>query len=375
MKIYIPLTKKNISMCFSVYRTKTSVYNLFVLVLFFLGGPLFGEETVFRSNEIGMTIEKISDFRRDEFEFVLVVEDNGEEDGEEQVRTLYRNGEEFKRWVTSSLPKQRRVVRRYEEGVLTRETVYRLGRTLEERFYTEERIAEIHSYNYDENGLRSIEVVDGEEETLYTLYYVRTGSGRLKQVEKRTPEGTSIVSRYNYSKGSLIGEWHGKEEVGEYFRFSDDGYIISSEEWEGVDLVWVKQYREDVAGSRKSIAKNYKTGVTTYVSYDEQDRVIYEKAVKDEKLIEEINYMYEDGNQVLKRVRTPGLWEVWTYRYDESDELEEERYLRNGELVKVTVVTGEDRYYEDIYRRGEPFLRVYYEDDVKTSEEFLLSNN
>ncbi len=362
-------------MYFSVYRTRTSGYHLFVLVLFFLGGPLYGEETVFRSNEIGMTIEKISDFRRDEFEFVLVVEDNGEEDGEEEVRTLYRDGEEFKRWVTSSLPEQRQVVRRYEEGVLTHETVYRLGKTVEERFYAEESITEIHYYSYDENGLRSIEVTDGQQETLYTLYYVRTGSGRLKQVEKRTPEGTSIVSRYNYSKGSLIGEWHGKEAAGEYFRFSDDGYIISSEEWEGVDLVRVKQYMEDVAGSRKSVEKNYKTGVTTHVSYDEEDRVLYEKAVKDEKLIEEINYMYEAGNQVLKRVRTPGLWEVWTYRYDQSDELEEERYLRNGELVKVTVITGEDRYYEDIYRRGEPFLRVYYEDDVKTGEEFLLSNN
>jgi hypothetical protein len=357
-------------MYFSVSKKKKPVYLFFVVLTIFGTALLFSEETVFRSNEIGMTIEKITDFRRDEFEFILVIEENEEE----QTRTLYRNGEEIKRWATSFLPGKKEIVKLYEKSILARETEFQLNRVTEERFYTEGSITEIHFYNYDKDGLKRIEVTDGQREVLYTLHYIRTGSGRLKQVEKRTPEGASIVSRYNYSKGSLVEEWHGKEETGEYFRFSGDGNSISSEEWEGVELVRVKQYMEDVAEGRKSVEKNYKTGVTTYVSYDEQDRIIYEKVVKDEKLIKESNYIYEEGNRVLKRVHTPGLWEVWTYRYNESEELEEERYLRNGEPATVTVITGEDRYYEDIYRRGEPFLRVYYEDDIKISEEFLLPN-
>ncbi len=44
---------------------------------------------------------------------------------------------------------------------------------------------------------------------------------------------------------------------------------------------------------------------------------------------------------------------------------------RNLKLKKVTVYTGENTSYEELYADGKPFLRVYYKDGNKVREEVV----
>ena len=70
---------------------KITAFMIIFLFLFFARG-----ETVdwFRSNSSAMTLEKIGEFRTDEFEWILKIEK--EEDAE--IRILFRNGEAESEW-------------------------------------------------------------------------------------------------------------------------------------------------------------------------------------------------------------------------------------------------------------------------------------
>ena len=69
----------------------------------------------------------------------------------------------------------------------------------------------------------------------------------------------------------------------------------------------------------------------------------------------------------------PGLKEIWEHEYDQEGELKREEYVKNGKLKRVTVYTGEDTYYEDLYRNNIPVIRIFYSEDREVGEKFLES--
>ena len=54
----------------------------------------FAEEAYFRSNEIGMELETISEYRLEEYQYYVTVE----EEEEVTVKVLFHEGKEIKRW-------------------------------------------------------------------------------------------------------------------------------------------------------------------------------------------------------------------------------------------------------------------------------------
>ncbi|MEW5817835.1 MAG: hypothetical protein AB1798_20885, partial [Spirochaetota bacterium] len=94
--------------------------------------PMRGKD-YFRSDEIGLPLEKISQYRLNDFPYVLVLE-RGADDRE--IRRLLHKGDEYKRWETVYAGGEKIKELYFERETLTSETVYgRNGSVVEEKQY------------------------------------------------------------------------------------------------------------------------------------------------------------------------------------------------------------------------------------------------
>ena len=63
--------------------------------------------------------------------------------------------------------------------------------------------------------------------------------------------------------------------------------------------------------------------------------------------------------------------EEWRYEYAADGALQREEYRVKGALVKVTRQGPDGTRTEELYREGQPFLRISYEGEEKIREEVL----
>ena len=124
-------------------------------------------------------------------------------------------------------------------------------------------------------------------------------------------------------------------------------------------------------GKKEVVTEDAVLGVTNTKYYDEEDRVKIERTETADDLIEHIRYDYEGENLSEKTRITRSAKEDWRYEYDADGEVVRETLVRNTWIIKVIEHTGENEYYEEIYRDDVPALRVYFKDGKKVDEEFL----
>ena len=336
---------------------------LLALFLALAHGPLFAEK-IYLSNALGMPIQEIHDYGKDEFRYVLKVSD---EEGI-VVRTLLRDQIEYKRWELT-----------YEDGYLQREMLYVEGRLseareygggnlLRERFFNGESVSETRTYLYSEGELREVRAVDQNGKLLYSDVYDRSPAGRLRRISRDSSEDKESSS-FTYSQGGLVEEWHGKDGDGILLRYRD-GERLAEEIWEGLKVRLAEEVKR-VEGKKEIVKEDTEQNVTTTRYFDKEDRIQIERTETEDDLLEHIQYDYEE-EKVTERTRvTPTAKEDIHYDYDESDRLVRETLYLNDRIVKVTEHTGTNSYIETVYREGKPTLRVRYEDGKKVGEEFL----
>ncbi len=336
---------------------------LLIIAVLFSAAPLRAE-SFYVSNALGMPIREIKDFRTDEFPYVLrVVEEENF-----TVKVLLKNRDEYKKWelhfsegnlVTESF---------YLEGELRESRRYEGGRLIEEIFYEAERIDEKLTYRYESGELQEVLAVDHEGAMLYQDIFERSAAGRLRRIHRGSGEEVES-SEFTYSQGKLVQEWHGKDEEGLLFRYHN-GEKLAEESWEGLKLLLAEEVLMN-DGRKEIVFADNTLGIVTTQYFDEDDRVEIERTLSEDDLVEHIRYEY-DKKKIKQKTRiTRSAKEDWLYTYNESGEMVRETLLRNTWVAKIIQHTGENSYYEEIYRDGEPSLRVYFEDGKKVEEVFL----
>ena len=331
--------------------------------------PLMSEE-VFRSNSIGMTLEKISPYREDNFEYVLRVNNDLPDT---LVKILLKNGKEYKRWIEEDMPEGRKVTL-LEEERKTEETFFSEDNRIQRivRYNGEEEIAEELIHYYADGELDYVVAGDGEGNELYRILYIQGKYGRLRKMEKIYPEKVS-ESRYTFGRDSVSAEWHGRDTGGDLFRFEKDQQLSALETWEGLQKNSKTEYEYKQGTVEQSTSVDYLSNIVTKTWYNDkglQQRVLSER---EGVLKEETEYEYnESGDVKEKRVWTPGTREKWEYTYTTLGEPGEEFYYKNGVLVSKTEYIDDSTYYEYLYRRGEPFIKLTYIDDVEVDEALMI---
>ena len=132
------------------------------------------------SNELGMALEQIGWYRREEFPYILVVEVKGQR----QIRTLFHQGEEQRRWETDG--QEERVYLGSELGELRRYDGS--GRLEEEQRFEEGELSERTVYYYSRGQLERTETFGADGELLFEDLYRLSPDGRLRRVSRENGE-------------------------------------------------------------------------------------------------------------------------------------------------------------------------------------------
>ena len=340
------------------------------LILFslFLGGlRVFGADLYFESNPLGQPLREIPYYRSEEFPYVLTV-DNLEG---ASIHTLLHEGRPEKKWKRYYENGHIRTEEEYEaDEIKERRSFNAQGEITEEISYSLGAVQEKRVYSYEGGFVAEVNIYDGQGNWFTSYSFIRGGDNRMRRVEK-LDEQKKIYSYYGMNQGRVFQEWHGDSASGDFFRFDDKSRLSLMERWDEGTLSLKEDFIQTDSG-RRSLLVNYKDGLKTEKLFDDKDNILQERTLKGSSLVKISSFAYDaDGYLALKQVRSPGLKEEWRFVHDSGGGLAEETYLESGEIKKVTRYTGEKAYYEEIYRNGTPFIRVYFENDAKLREEFL----
>ncbi len=333
------------------------------------GIPYKGPGRCYVSNSLGMPLEEIGWYRSDEYDYILIVQ----KQGEVEKRFLLHSGEEIRRWEI--VPGEERVyraglieeLRRYDAG----------GRVEEERRYLEGELEARTVYHYNRDSLSYTETYDSEGALLYRDSFLLSPSGSLRRVHREATEqggaqelalsaggGTLAEERYGSSSGRLVNRYdhEGRVAVRELWR---DGRLVEQERF---------HYRPDGGVLESCELEELEPGRTTFRSYDEEANLVRSSVEQGGQTIEQTSYLRNNEGQVLEAIRrSPEGLERWLYEYGPEGVLSREEYSLRGALQKVTLYEGEGERIEELYRGGKLFMKVYYRGSQKTKEEFIES--
>jgi hypothetical protein len=347
------------------------------LVFVFLGLAFtlaaFADVEYFRSNEIGITLEKIAWYRTDEFEYVVTLEAKGNT----HIKRLYKNRVEIKHWETVYDNRLRKLTEsEYEGSALVSVLVYNKdGGVAEEYLYTGNELSEKKIYKYSKKGLARVETFDKQEQPVYTDYYSLSRAGRLRSVIRVWANGNMRLSRFEYGSGILVEQREYLDPNMYITRFDSRGRVISWEQWrdDTLEKSRVVVYNSETGTITREEETDHLKSTTTVRTYNEHGELVSEQSGGQSDKNVEVRYEYDEkGRLSIKRVKGPLGIEEWKYFYTDADKLAREEYWRRGFLEKITYYAEEGGYYEDIYRDNEVFLRVYYKNDKKVKEEFIV---
>ncbi len=313
------------------------------------------------SNAVGMEGEQIDQRSIDEHEYVL----NVERSAGVETRQLLHDGEEIQR-VEVVRQGTTTIERTYREGTLETEVVTGDdGQPVSEQIYSGGVLTEHRAYTYEDGRLLRRTVRDAAGELLYRETYGYWRDGALRALVKE--EQSSVRTEYRYSDGRLEEEWISRPDSSERFRFDPAGRLVVRERFVDDELVEqeVRRYWGASADSliREVVISEGESEIRR--GYDERGRMISERVEEDGILQRELTREF-DGDLLAAEVEDGGGGiRRWDYSYGEDEKLLRIEYREEGVLVEVEhrVLGEQDAPAErmiELYRRGEPILRVYY---------------
>jgi antitoxin component YwqK of YwqJK toxin-antitoxin module len=343
-----------------------------VLLLLFLAGLArgFPDELLYRSNAIGMRLEAVAPFLRDSSRWILAVEriDQGE------VRHLFDNGKEVRKWVTAWLGKgTRREEREYSAGAIAARRVFdESGNLLQEETYNAGTLSQKSLYTYTGNQLTRMRSLAPDGSLLTSERYVYAVGGALREVRRTAADGEVRFSSYVAGRTGVSEERNSVGDVLSTQRYDTQGRLVSREQRRGDDVLVREDFlfRPDSAfllSSREAAPAGKKV---TDRRYDEAGRLISETTTEKGAVVEEIvTTRDEKGRVTVKTRRTPAGLETWKYVLDDAGKVARESYFRLGSLVKVSAYGPGKQRAEELYKDEEMVLKAWFDGDTRLREE------
>ncbi len=325
-------------------------------ILFFVSLHTLCAQRYYLSNGLGSQLDELRTLSGDEIWYLAVSEDSGAE-----IRTLFHDGSQWKRWEILPLA---------EGGT-------------QETYYFKSKLQEI--LQYDQQGkVRSEELFDNRGNILEHRSYQYLDNGVLDQILLLTEDGQTLKSSILLyrSDGSLreIQLGAGGPDPPERMIWRQDGtedrtldktllsdsnrsYIYSYEDWK---LSSVKIFQEDKEVEKSLIAYdenghirketlwNHLDNTMGVLLYDPSGMVYQENYYSGGILKRSISREYREGHLVsyLERNETDKIY--WEYRYsDRSEDPVESTLYRNGSLVKK-ILLEEGIEKEILYKDNNP---------------------
>ena len=329
-----------------------------------------GTTRYYVSNDLGMALEKIGWYRREEFPYILAVETAGSR----ETRTLLHLGEEVQRWEY-----EEREQRIYRDSQLEQRRLYdQDGRLIEDLLYSDGLLSQRTRYYYNRDVLERAETFSPDGSLLYRDHYRLSPDGELRRVT-REMAGPQPDQRFALEDGQrgVVEERYGNVREGRINRYDSVGRLAEREYWYEGRLIEREsfQYRGEGEELLSSRLEELSLGHTTLRSCDEQGRVVRIEVTEGGRQIEETLHLRDAQGRIAETTtRGPRGIENWLYEYDPEGKLVREEYRLRGSLERITLYSGEGEQrlrVEELYREGRLFMRVHYRAEQKVREEFV----
>jgi antitoxin component YwqK of YwqJK toxin-antitoxin module len=346
---------------------------ILIIICLLVSLVLYAEEKEFyRSNALGMTLEKIPEYRRDEFSFVLSVEDG--ESGE--LRRLFRDGRQIKEYIRSYSPSGLLLEEQTsEDGILRKIRRFSERGIREELRYENGELKERIEYIYEDGVLQNRKTYDETGALSAHFEYHYLADGRLEYVRQLMLEEKAKEIRFHYDGEGIYAQWEGGSGEGELVRYNDAGRILSREGYRGDELIYRERY--EYAGSdaisskiRKIIFEDFQKQDKIIRVYNDNEQLAEERLYHRGELVSETTSTYEEGRLRSRMRRSGALLEEWIFDFS-ADRMVSERYLRNGEIEYTIAYGGSGIRIKEVYNEGEAVVRIHFEGGEKIKEEIL----
>lgn len=333
-----------------------------------------GNVEYFKSNSLGMLIQKIADYRKDEYPYIVVRTRRDKS----ETRVLLNDNVEVNKWETEYGDNMAvKSEKEYKEQVLQKVYFYNSRRVLtEEQFYTEGVLSRKVLYFYEgKNTLLYTKAYDGEGNLLYQDDYFLTNSGRLREVKRTWNDGRFEKASFIQGSGKLAQETETNNARTIVSRFDALSRPVIKENWKGEKLLQREEYTyfadTDKVNTLKE--KNFSSGRTYIRIYDQEGNLNSETVQKDDTQISRLEFAWDsNGNKIEERERSAAGLIVRKYYYDAANALTSEEQYTRGSLEVKTVYLEDDEFYKEYYnQKGEAVIRAYFRADVKYKEEVL----
>ncbi len=342
---------------------------LIIAILLVNAFPILAASQIYRSNEFGMQLEPIASWRRNELRFVLEVAPKA--GGE--VRRLFQDGKEARRWDVSSIADGRKEERESAGGALVARRVYGSnGDLLEEDQYGKGKLTQKSLYTYASSRVARVRVLGADGALQHAEEYFYTSRGSLREVRQTGGKEGTRISSFVAGRSGPSQEWNQDGEDTFIARYDDRGRTLEREHRIGKGLVSREDfvYREDTDKLLSGVEKRPGEDKVITRGYDTAGRLQTEATSSAGKTIETIEYTRDEKGRVTrKQVRNQAGLEQWRYTLDDAGKVVREEFFRRGSLEKITMYGANDTRTEELYQAGALFLKIYYEGDRRAREE------
>lgn len=322
----------------------------------------------YKSNELGMALEEIGWYRRDEFPYILAV---AKEAGRE-TRTLLHNGSQIRRWEISE-----REERIYGQSALEQLRRYdSLGRLAEEQSFVEGTLERRILFYYNGQKLQRTETFGSGGQLLYRDLYRLSQDGQLRRVtrEQGIRQDDQELS-LSGGGGSIAEERFGNHRDRRTNRYDPVGRLVQQEYRIDGRLIRQEhfQYRDESQVLLSSQLEEPPLQRLVRRSYDEEGRIISILVMEQGEEREQTTHRRDSRGRIVETHKrgARGI-ENWRFEYGPEDNKTREEYRLRGALERITLYQDQEgSRLEELYRGGRLFMRVYYEGEQKVKEEFI----
>lgn len=331
------------------------------------------EERFFRSNQIGMALQEIAWYQRDEHLYILEVRKEEVNEGFKEIRRLVHSGEEVKRWeLLLDVRGRVREERSYEkEGLSDFRLMDELGRVILEENYDHDKVKNRALFYYSSAGLSRVEYFNEEGNLLYEDRYRLGAFGELLEVKRVEPAIPALLFSLTLvqAQGVTYEERRKDRERSYISRYNSDGELFCYQVWKDDEL---EKSLSVIDNERYSEETDYLNNKKYLRHYDDSGRLVLEEAEYAGEIVERVELFWDEKDRMLQKIRRGNMGiEEWNYRYSNSGKLQSEDYWLKGTLVRKVEYLDEERRLEELFRDNELFMKIYYTYGIKEKEQVL----
>ena len=329
------------------------------------------------SNAIGIAVRALPpDAPVAQSEYVLIVN----EDDTIRTEQLYHNGTLVRRVrLVTANRKQTEFV--YANGVLTDENVYDANERVlsAKRYNAAEELISVVTYVHSKNSVTATHL-DGMQQEIFREERQIDQLGRVIRITRNYISGDMEDVQFIFLDRQLLREIHTLNALTVNIHYDAAGritkevYHLDQEFQREISYVYSAQHADRIA--------NYITDTTMIDGVlhrreqtnndagEETMRLLYEDGV----LVEESSFEYSNGRIARSRIHRTGSTSRQQLIYDQNGAVKEEQWYDNGVIVRVVFPQGKNRSMEVRYIDGSPYVRVYFEKNIRKKEEFVIGD-